>query len=145
VDNKIGISGETRLRVRYAETDNMGVVYHSNFAIWFEVGRVELMRQLGLEYRAMEKEDNCHIPVVDLRVRYKAPALYDDEIVVRTRIANARHSLLHFSYEVFRAGDGALLATGETMHIIVDDKFQRRPLPEKYVKAFAPYRQKQNQ
>jgi acyl-CoA thioester hydrolase len=82
-------TGETKLRVRYAETDNMGVVYHSNFAIWFEVGRVELMRQMGLEYRAMEKEDKCHIPVVDLRVRYKAPALYDDEIVVRTRIANA--------------------------------------------------------
>jgi acyl-CoA thioester hydrolase len=144
VDNKIGITGETRLRVRYAETDNMGVVYHANFAIWFEVGRVELMRQLGLEYRTMEKEDNCRIPVVDLRVRYKAPALYDDEIVVRTRIANARNSLLHFSYEVLRAGDGTLLATGETMHIIVDDKFQRRPLPEKYVKAFAPHRQKQD-
>jgi acyl-CoA thioester hydrolase len=143
VDNKVGITGETRLRVRYAETDNMGVVYHSNFAIWFEVGRVELMRQLGLEYRTMEKEDNCHIPVVDLRVRYKAPALYDDEIVVRTRIANARHSLLHFSYEVFRAVDETLLATGETMHIIVDDNFQRRSLPEKYMKVFAPHRLKQ--
>jgi acyl-CoA thioester hydrolase len=136
--------GETKLRVRYAETDNMGVVYHSNFAIWFEVGRVELMRQLGLEYRAMEKDDNCHIPVVDLRVRYKAPALYDDEIVVRTRLANARRSLLHFSYEVFRDGDRTLLATGETMHIIVDDKFQRRALPEKYMNAFAPYRQNRN-
>ncbi len=138
------ITGETKLRVRYAETDNMGVVYHSNFAIWFEVGRVELMRQLGLEYRAMEKEDNCHIPVVDLRVRYKAPALYDDEIVVRTRIANARQSLLHFTYEVLRAGDHTLLATGETMHIIVDDNFQRRTLPEKYMNVFAVHRQKKN-
>jgi acyl-CoA thioester hydrolase len=138
------ITGETKLRVRYAETDNMGVVYHSNFAIWFEVGRVELMRQLGLEYRAMEKEDNCHIPVVDLRVRYKAPALYDDEIVVRTRIANARQSLLHFTYEVLRAGDQTLLATGETMHIIVDDNFQRRALPEKYMNIFAVHRQKKN-
>jgi acyl-CoA thioester hydrolase len=134
-------AGEARLRVRYAETDNMGVVYHSNFAIWFEVGRVELMRQLGFEYRAMEKEDHCHIPVVDLRVRYKAPALYDDEIVIRTRLANVRRSLLHFSYEVVREADGTLLATGETMHIIVDDKFQRRALPEKYMKAFAPHRQ----
>lgn len=142
--DKVGPTGETKLRVRYAETDNMGVVYHSNFAIWFEVGRVELLRQLGLEYRAMEKEDNCHIPVVDLRVRYKAPALYDDEIVVRTRLANARQSLLHFSYEVFRSGDRTLLATGETMHIIVDDKFQRRTLPDKYMKAFAAHRQKPN-
>jgi acyl-CoA thioester hydrolase len=142
--DKVGPAGETTLRVRYAETDNMGVVYHSNFAIWFEVGRVELMRQLGLEYRAMEKEDNCHIPVVELRVRYKAPALYDDEIVVRTRLANARQSLLHFTYEVYRAGDRTLLATGETMHIIVDDNFQRRALPEKYMKAFALDRQTRN-
>ena len=67
------ISGETKLRVRYAETDQMGVVYHSNFVIWFEVGRVELLRQLGFQYRDMEQQDDCHIPVVDLRVRYKAP------------------------------------------------------------------------
>ena len=129
------ITGETKLRVRYAETDKMGVVYHSNFVIWFEVGRVELLRQLGFEYKSMEKEDNCHIPVVDLRVRYKAPALYDDEIVVRTRLANARTALLHFTYEVTRANDGTMLATGETTHIIVDDNFQRRSLPEKYMTA----------
>jgi acyl-CoA thioester hydrolase len=132
---------ETKLRVRYAETDNMGVVYHSNYAIWFEVGRVEFMRERGLEYRTMEKEDHCHIPVVDLRVRYKAPALYDDEIVVRTRLAKMRGWLLHFTYEVVRAADGTLLATGETMHIVVDDKFQRRPLPEKYMNAFVLHRQ----
>jgi acyl-CoA thioester hydrolase len=92
----------------------------------------------------MEKQDDCHIPVVDLRVRYKAPALYDDEIVIRTRLANVRASLLHFAYEVLRASDGTLLATGETMHIIVDNQFQRRPLPEKYLKAFAASRQEQN-
>jgi len=125
------VTGETKLRVRYAETDKMGVVYHANFVIWFEVGRVELLRQLGFEYRSMEKDDNCHIPVVDLRVRYKAPALYDDEIVVRTRLANARQSLLHFSYEVFRAGDQTLLATAETTHMIVDDNFHRSSLTEK--------------
>ena len=130
------IRGETRLRVRYAETDRMGIVYHANFAIWFEVGRVELLRQLGFEYSQMEQQDKCHIPVVDLRVRYKAPAQYDDEIVVRTELKNARATLLHFSYEVFREPGRTLLATGETMHIIVDHKFERRPLPEKYMKAF---------
>jgi acyl-CoA thioester hydrolase len=130
------IVGETRLRVRYAETDKMGVVYHSNFVIWFEVGRVELLRQLGFQYKEMESEDNCHIPVVDLRVRYKAPAQYDDEIVVRTQIKNVRSSLLHFSYEIFRESDRTLLATGETMHIIVDDKLERTALPEKYMQAF---------
>lgn len=142
--DKVNFIGETRLRVRYAETDKMGVVYHSNYVIWFEVGRVELLRQLGFEYSNMEKQDDCHIPVVDLRVRYKAPAQYDDVIVIRTRLANVRASLLHFAYEVLRAGDGALLATGETMHIIVDNQFQRRALPEKYLKAFAACRQEQN-
>ena len=130
------ISGETTLRVRYAETDRMGVVYHANFVIWFEVGRVELMRQLGFEYSQMEQQDNCYIPVADLRVRYKAPARYDDEIVVRTELKNVRSSLLHFSYEIFRLADRTLLATGETMHIIVNEKFDRCPLPEKYMKAF---------
>jgi acyl-CoA thioester hydrolase len=130
------IVGETRLRVRYAETDKMGVVYHSNFVIWFEVGRVELLRQLGFQYKEMESEDNCHIPVVDLRVRYRAPAQYDDEIVVRTQIKNVRSSLLHFSYEIFRESDRTLLATGETMHIIVDNKLERTVLPEKYMQAF---------
>ena len=136
MDRKIAIAGETRLRVRYAETDKMGVVYHANFLIWLEIGRVELLRQLGFEYSQMEQQDNCHIPVVDLRVRYKAPAQYDDEIVVRTELKNVRASLLHFTYEVFRQADRLLLATGETMHIVVDDKFNRRPLPEKYLQAF---------
>ena len=121
--------GETRLRVRYAETDRMGIVYHANFAIWFEVGRVELLRQMGFEYSQMERDDKCHIPVVDLRVRYKAPAQYDDEIVVRTELKNVRATLLHFSYEVFREPDRALLATGETMHIIVDDKVRAAAIP----------------
>jgi len=131
------LSGETRLRLRYAETDRMGIVYHSNFAVWFEVGRVELLRQLGFDYKEMEQGEKCHLPVVDLRVRYKAPAQYDDEIVVRTELRNVRSTLLHFCYEVFRERDRALLATGETMHIIVDDRFERCALPEKYLKIFS--------
>lgn len=130
------IAGETTLRVRYAETDKMGVVYHSNFVIWFEVGRVELLRDLGFQYSEMEQHDDCHIPVVDLRVRYKSPALYDDVVVLRTELKNVRSSLLHFSYEIFREADRTLLATGETTHIIVDKQLKRRPLPEKYISAF---------
>ena len=129
------IVGETRFRVRYAETDQMGVVYHSNFVIWFEVGRVELLRQLGFRYRDMEVDDDCHIAVADLRVRNKAPARYDDEILVRTRLKNLRESLLHFGYDVVRASDGTLLAEGETTHIVVDRDFQRTALPEKYLAA----------
>jgi acyl-CoA thioester hydrolase len=128
--------GETTIRVRYVETDQMGVVYHSNFIIWFEVGRVELLRQLGFEYKEMESVDDCHIAVVDLRVRYKAPARYDDQILVRTRLRNVRDSLLHFSYEVARATDGTLLAEGETTHLVVDREFNRKTLPEKYQTAF---------
>jgi len=130
------VIGETKLRVRYAETDQMGVVYHSNFIIWFEVGRVELLRQLGFRYRDMEEQDDCHIAVVDLKLRYKAPARYDDEVLVRTQLKNMRESLLHFGYEILRASDGTLLAEGETTHIVVDSKFQKTPLPEKYLHAF---------
>jgi acyl-CoA thioester hydrolase len=131
-----GIPGETHLRVRYVETDQMGVVYHSNFIVWFEVGRVELLRQLGFQYRDMEREDDCHIAVVDVRVRYKSPAHYDDEILVRTRLKNVRDSLLHFGYEVLRSTDGTLLAEGETTHLVVDRNFNRKALPEKYQTAF---------
>jgi acyl-CoA thioester hydrolase len=126
------LTAETRLRVRYVETDQMGVVYHSNFVIWFEVGRVELLRQLGFRYRDMERNDDCHIAVVDVRCRYKAPARYDDEIVIRTELKNVRESLLHFGYEIMRADDGALLAEGETTHIVVNRNFERTILPEKY-------------
>jgi acyl-CoA thioester hydrolase len=129
--------GEIKLRVRYAETDRMGVVYHSNFVIWFEIGRVELMRQLGFRYRDMEQQDNCHIPVADLHVRYKEPAHYDDEIVVRTRLTEVHRSLLRFRYKVFRASDETLLAEGETTHLVVDNELKRRSLPGKYVAAFS--------
>ena len=127
---------ETRLRVRYAETDQMGVVYHANHFIWFEIGRVELLRQLGFSYRDMEQSDGCFIAVVDARCRYKAPVRYDDEVIVRTQLKNARESVIHFGYELVRADDGELLAEGETTHIVTDEEMQARLLPEKYLNAF---------
>ena len=129
------VVSESRVRVRYAETDQMGVVYHSNYFIWFEVGRVELMRQLGVSYREMEA-DGCLIAVVDARCRYRSPARYDDELIVRTHLKNVRDSLVHFSYELVRAGEEALLAEGETTHIVIDRQMNRVPLPEKYVSVF---------
>ena len=135
-DNESGVVGESRVRVRYAETDQMGVVYHANHFIWFEIGRVELMRQLGFTYRNMERDHGCFIPVVDARCRYKAPARYDDEIIVRTRLKNVRESVIQFSYELVRAGDGELLAEGETMHMIMDTKMKVTPLPPDILKAF---------
>jgi len=103
---------QTKLRVRYAETDQMGVVYHSNYVIWFEVGRVEMLRELGFTYREMEKQDGTLLAVADLRCRYKVAARYDDLICLRTRLLNVRESLLHFGYEVLRDNDGVLLAEG---------------------------------
>jgi acyl-CoA thioester hydrolase len=127
---------ETKLRVRYAETDQMGVVYHANYIVWFEVGRVEMLRQLVFTYSEMEKQDETHIAVVDVRCRFKAPARYDEVITLRTRLLNVRKSLLHFGYEVLRDEDGALLAEGETIHIVVDSGFKRIPLPQKYLPSF---------
>jgi len=127
---------EVRLRVRYAETDQMGVVYHANHFIWFEVGRVELLRQLGFSYRDMEENDGCFIAVVDARCRYKAPARYDDEVIVRTHLRNVRESLVHFGYELLRVSDGVLLAEGETTHIVTDAQMKTRTIPEKYASAF---------
>ena len=110
----------------------MGVVYHSNFIIWFEVGRVELLRHLGFSYSEMESRDNLHIAVVDVHCCYRAPARYDDEILVRTRVGKIRGSLIHFSYQVLRAGDELLLAEGETIHIVVNRRLERVSLPEEY-------------
>ena len=127
---------ETRLRVRYAETDQMGVVYHSNHFIWFEIGRVELLRQLGFSYREMENQDQCYIAVVDARCRYRAPAYYDDELIVRTQLKNVRDSVIHFAYQLLRATDNTLLADGETTHIVTNAQMKSTELPEKYLKVF---------
>lgn len=129
-------SYETRFRVRYAETDQMGVVYHANYLVWFEVGRVEMLRQLGFNYREMEKQDDTHIVVVDARCRYKLPARYDDSICVRTSLLHVRDSLLRFGYEIVRDSDQALLAEGETIHLVVGANMKRVPLPQKYMSAF---------
>jgi acyl-CoA thioester hydrolase len=122
--------------VRYAETDQMGVAYHANFVVWFEIGRVELLRAAGFEYKSMEEEDDCHLPVVDLRLRYKSPARYDELLTVRTTLAQIRGPLMRFTYEVLST-DLRLLAEGETTHIIVNSKFERRELPAKYATAFS--------
>lgn len=127
---------ETRLRVRYAETDQMGVVYHSNHLIWFEVGRVELMRQLGVTYRDMERDDGRYIAVAEVKCRYRAPVYYDEEIVVRTRVKQVRSSVVVFAYELVRAQNGALLAEGETVHIVTDTSMKAAALPQKYLKVF---------
>ena len=127
---------ETTLRVRYAETDQMGVVYHSNHLIWFEVGRVELMRQMGFSYRDMERDEDRFIAVAEVQCRYRAPVYYDEEVLIRTRLKSVRESVVIFNYELVRVGTGALLAEGETTHIVTDSKMKIAALPEKYSTAF---------
>jgi acyl-CoA thioester hydrolase len=128
-------NGEVRLRVRYAETDQMGVVYYANFLVWFEIGRVELLRQLGFDYKSMEIEDDCFIPVVEANCRYKAPARYDDELIIATIVTGVRGAVLKFRYQVLRVIDQQLLAEGETTHVVTDGKLVKRALPDKYVRA----------
>ena len=123
---------ETKLRVRYAETDQWGTVYHSNFFIWFEVGRVELMRSMGFTYKEMEEKDDSHTVVVDVRCSYEKPARYDDVIRIRTWVAESKERTVRFAYEIYNDETGARLAHGETLHVICDGQGRPKPLPEKY-------------
>ena len=128
-----------QVRVRYAETDQMGIVYYANYLVWFEIGRVELLRSLGLAYSQLEKEHECILPVVEATCRYRSPARYDDEILIETRPALLRGSVLKFAYRILRkAAEGhqhTLLAEGETVHVVCDDQLVKKALPEHYVEA----------
>jgi acyl-CoA thioester hydrolase len=139
----------TEQRVRYAETDQMGIVYYANYFVWFELGRVELLRSMGLAYSRLESDHGCILPVVSAKCRYRSPARYDDEILVETRPAMLRGSVLKFAYEIYRKPNQEekerklLLAEGETVHVVCDDQLNRKPLPPKYaaaLKALMPKR-----
>jgi len=127
---------ETTVRVRYAETDQMGVVYYGNYFTWFEIGRVELCRQLGFEYKRMETEDDSFIVVADAHCRYKRPARFDDLLVIRTKISQSQRRTVRFDYEIIDQASGELLATGDTLHVICDRLGKPKSLPEKYRKYF---------
>jgi acyl-CoA thioester hydrolase len=131
------------VRVRYAETDQMGVVYYANYFVWFEIGRVELLRQLGFDYKEMELADDCHLPVVEAQCRYRASARYDDEIVIETRVTGMRSFMMKFGYRVLRESDSLLLAEGETVHVVCDRTMTKKALPAKYgdaIRASMPHR-----
>jgi acyl-CoA thioester hydrolase len=130
------------IRVRYAETDQMGVVYYANYFVWFEIGRVELMRALGFEYRELEEQDQCYLPVVEANCRYRAPARYDDVLTLETRVLNQRTSMIRFGYRLLREKrsgseekEPLLLAEGETVHVVVDRAMQKTVLPERFSAA----------
>jgi acyl-CoA thioester hydrolase len=129
----------TQVRVRYAETDQMGIVYYANYLIWFELGRVELLRSLGLAYSKLEVDHGCILPVIEARCKYRSPAKYDDEILIESWPSLVRESVIKFAYRILRkgrdGGENTLLAEGETVHVVCDDQLNRKPLPEHYSEA----------
>jgi acyl-CoA thioester hydrolase len=127
---------EVPVRVRYAETDQMGVAYYANYLVWFEMGRSEYCRAAGYPYSRIE-EDGFVMVVAEASIRYKKPACYDDELVVRTRMTEVRPRVCRFAYEVVKRGGGDVLAEGETVHVVVDRESGRPTrMPQSYIDIF---------
>ncbi|EOD00852.1 acyl-CoA thioesterase [Caldisalinibacter kiritimatiensis] len=114
---------ETTIRARYAETDQMGIVYHANYFTWFEIGRTEFFRTFGLDYRELE-EQGVLLPVIDVGCKYKISAKYDDEIIIKTKLIKVKGVRLEFNYEIYRKKDNILLAEGYTKHAFVDKELR---------------------
>jgi acyl-CoA thioester hydrolase len=121
----------TKIRVRYAETDQMGVVYYANYLIWMEVARVEYCQSIGFRYKDMEKEDGILLAVAESHCRYLSPARYDDEVTIATTVPEANRRFVTFEYEM--SCGGRRLATGQTRHIFLSREFRPVRLPEKYL------------
>ena len=127
---------EARLRVRYAETDQMGIVYHSNYLIYMEVGRVELFRAAGLRYRDFERDTGLLLAVVEAGCNYLAPARYDDEVIVRASLGEANPRLILIRYQIRHAETGQAIAEGFTKHIFMSREGKPKKLPEVYRDLF---------
>ncbi len=119
---------ENTLRVRYAETDAMGVVHHASYVVWFETGRVAYMLKQGHSYAELEAR-GWYLPVTELEARFVAPARFDDVVMVRTTVAEIRSRSITFAYEIVMQETGQVLATGRTKHICIDRDGRVRPIP----------------
>jgi acyl-CoA thioester hydrolase len=126
----------SEVRVRYAETDQMGVVYYSNYLIWFEVGRAEFCRQRGLPYREFEQATGLSLAVAETHCRYHAPAFYDELLIIRTRVQTLRKRMIVFEYEISKQGSEVLVVTGSTSHVVVDKNGRPRSFPREYMRYF---------
>lgn len=122
----------TEVRVRYAETDQMGLVYYANYLVWFEVGRAEFCRQRGFAYRDFEQENDAYLAVAEAQCRYHTPARYDDLLLIRTRVEQLRKRTVRFAYEIARKDPQTLLATGSTLHVVLDSQGRPKSFPEAY-------------
>jgi acyl-CoA thioester hydrolase len=136
---------ETEVSVRYAETDKMGVVYYANYLVWFEVGRVAWCKAKGFHYAEMETKDDRYLMVAEANCRYKSPARFEEDIVVRTGLARATDKVIRYRYEICKKSTRELLATGETTHVVTDMNYHPARLPDRYRKFFSlPPRRAEN-
>lgn len=122
----------TRFRVRYAETDQMGVVYYANYLVWMEIGRVELVRERGFNYRELEQTEGLFLSVIDASCHYLYPARFDDEIVIQTEVVNSSSRTIEFAYQIRSATSDRLLAQGSTRHIWLNREWRPVRLPDHY-------------
>ena len=122
----------SHLKVRYAETDQMGVVYYANYLIWMEVGRVGLVRGLGLDYKKLEQTEGLYLSVIEANCRYLYPARFDQEIAIETSIQEANSRMVEFGYRILSLNPDRLLATGTTRHIWLNRDFRPARLPGQY-------------
>jgi acyl-CoA thioester hydrolase len=124
-------TSESRFRVRYAETDQMGMVYYANYLVWMEVGRTDFCRECGFSYRDLEREEQAFLTVAEASCRYRAPARYEDEILVETDLARAGSRIVEFTYRIKSAA--TLLAEGRTLHVVIGPDGRPRSMPERYL------------
>ncbi len=129
---------DTVVNVRYAETDQMGIVYYANYFVWFEVGRVAWCRARGFQYRDLEADHGRMMVVAEATCRYKAPARFEDNILIRTALGSATDRVVRFTYEIRNQDTGQLLATGESKHVVTDRAFRPARLPDPIRKIFTP-------
>ena len=122
---------ESRFRVRYAETDQMGMVYYANYLIWMEVGRTDFCRESGFNYRDLEREERAFLTVAEANCRYLAPARYDDDILIETELARVRSRVAEFTYRI-KCGS-TLLAEGRTVHVVIGTDGRPRTMPDRYL------------
>ena len=130
--NEQRLVSESRVRVRYAETDQMGVAYYANYLIWFEVGRSQFCNDCGFSYRDMERETGLYLIVAEATCRYRTPARYEDQLIVRTRIDDLTRRTVIFGYEIER-DDGASVAAGQTTHVLINHEGRISSFPQKYL------------
>jgi acyl-CoA thioester hydrolase len=128
---------EIPVTVRYAETDQMGIVYYANYLVWFEVGRVAWCRAKGFQYAEMESREKRLMVVAEAGCRYKTPSHFGEEVIVRTSLQKATDRVIRYRYDIFEKNTRRLLATGHTAHVVTDPGFRPARLPESYRKYFS--------